>query len=283
MLHLLTRRLARGASTSIFARRASTSVHKTDRRPLSWAPRTRRAAHLAKRRREESMGRLSAPARGNATLGRRLNPRATSQVPRRWLALGDHFFSDDGALRHDPVQLSHFELLGLPKGLDVDDDALDEGLRVLQRRLHPDRFATSTQEQRDLADAASSIVNGATAVLRDDLKRADYLLLLETGTSVLDDETRTAPPSLLMEVMEVREAIDEATDGGALEALVAANDVKVEDAKARLRAEVDGGDLEAASNVVVELNFYGKIEGEALAKADGEGWSVAFGDRRRQA
>ena len=52
---------------------------------------------------------------------------------------------------------------------------------------------------------------------------------------------------------------------------------------ARLRAEVDGGDLEAASNVVVELNFYGKIEGEALAKADGEGWSVAFGDRRRQA
>ena len=66
-----------------------------------------------------------------------------------------------------------------------------------------------------------------------------------------------------------------------LEALVAANDVKVEDAKARLRAEVDGGDLEAASKVVVELNFYGKIEGEALAKADGEGWSVAFGDRRR--
>ena len=81
MLHLLTRRLARGASTSIFARRASTSVHKTDRRPLSWAPRTRRAAHLAKRRREESMGRLSAPARGNATLGRRLNPRATHAGP----------------------------------------------------------------------------------------------------------------------------------------------------------------------------------------------------------
>ena len=210
------------------------------------------------------------------------SPRDT-QVPRRALALGDHFFSKDGALRRDPTQVSHFELLGLPKGLDVDDDALDEGLRVLQRRLHPDRFATSTQEQRDLADAASARVNGATAVLRDDLRRADYLLLLETGTSVLDDETRTAPPSLLMAVMEVREAIDEATDGGALEALVAANDARVVDANARLREEVAAGDLEAASNVVVELNFYGKIEGEALAKADGEGWSVAFGDRRRQA
>ena len=67
----------------------------------------------------------------------------------------------------------------MEQGLDVDDDALDEGLRVLQRRLHPDRFATSTQEQRDLADAASARVNGATAVLRDDLRRADYLLLLE--------------------------------------------------------------------------------------------------------
>ena len=171
----------------------------------------------------------------------------------------------------------------MEQGLDVDGAALDEGLRVLQRRLHPDRFATASQEQRDLADAASARVNGATAVLRDDLRRADYLLLLETGTSVLDDETRTAPPALLMEVMEVREAIDEATDGGALEALVAANDARIVDASARLREEVAAGDLEAASNVVVELNFYGKIEGEALAKADGEGWSVAFGDRRRQA
>ena len=227
------------------------------------------------------MGRLSAPARGNATLGRRLNPRATPQVPRRALALGDHFFSKDGTLRRDPASVSHFELLGLEQGLDVDGAALDEGLRVLQRRLHPDRFATASQEQRDLADAASARVNGATAVLRDDLRRADYLLLLETGTSVLDDETRTAPPALLMEVMEVREAIDEATDGGALEALVAANDARIVDASARLREKVAAGDLEAASNVVVELNFYGKIEGEALAKADGEGWSVAFGDRRR--
>ena len=64
------------------------------------------------------------------------SPRDT-QVPRRALALGDHFFSKDGTLRRDPSQVSHFELLGLPKGLDVDDDALDEGLRVLQRRLHP--------------------------------------------------------------------------------------------------------------------------------------------------
>ena len=106
------------------------------------------------------------------------------------------------------------------------------------------------------------------------MRRADYLLLLETGTSVLDDETRTAPPALLMEVMEVREAIDEATDGGALEALVAANDARIVDASARLREEVDGGDLEAASNVVVELNFYGKIEGEAC-EGRRRGWSVA--------
>ena len=61
------------------------------------------------------------------------SPRDT-QVPRRALALGDHFFSKDGTLRRDPASVSHFELLGLPKGLDVDDDALDEGLRVLQRR-----------------------------------------------------------------------------------------------------------------------------------------------------
>ena len=80
-------------------------------------------------------------------------------------ALGDHFFSRTDAPA-GPYTSFPLRALGLPKGLDVDDDALDEGLRVLQR-LHP-TAATSTQEQRDLADAASARVNGATAVLRDD-------------------------------------------------------------------------------------------------------------------
>ena len=44
-------------------------------------------------------------------------------------------------------------------------------------------------------------------------------------------------------------------DARALEALVAANDARIVDANARLRAEVDGGDLEAAAAVVVELNL----------------------------
>ena len=61
------------------------------------------------------------------------------------------------------MSVSHFELLGLPKGLDVDDDALDEGLRVLQRRLHPDRFASAPEAQKLLADAASARVSNAGA------------------------------------------------------------------------------------------------------------------------
>ena len=209
-------------------------------------------------------------------------PRDT-QVPRRRLSLGDHFFTKDGALVRDPAPVSHFELLGISQGLDVDADAVDAGLRALQRRLHPDRFAQASAEQKDLADAASATVNGATSVLRDELKRADYVLFLETGASVLEDETRTAPPALLMAVMEAREAIDDAADGPMLEALIAENEARVADANARLRGVLNFADFEAAAAVVVELNFYGKIEGEALAKADGENWDVGFGGRRRRA
>ena len=68
LLHLCARRLAR---------RASTPRHKQTGDLSPGLRSAHSAAHLAKRRREESMGRLSAPARGNATLGRRLNPRAT--------------------------------------------------------------------------------------------------------------------------------------------------------------------------------------------------------------
>ena len=198
---------------------------------------------------------------------------------RRFAALGDHFFGADGALAAEPPHVDHFALFGVAAHFDVDGAALDAGLRRLQNRLHPDRFASAPEAQKLLADAASARVNDALAVLRDPLRRADYARSLATGDLVLDDETRQAPGALLLAVMEAREAVDDAANLEDLAAVVAANDGDVAAATAALREALGAGDLESAAERIVELNFYGKIDAEAREAADARG----FGELPRRA
>ena len=73
--------------------------------------------------------------------------------------------------------------------------------------------------------------------------------------------------------MEVREAIDEAADGGALEVLVAANDVRGEAEAARRKL------MEATSRPRRLVELVGKIEG-GPREGRRRGLSVAFGHRR---
>jgi len=196
-------------------------------------------------------------------------------APRRFSSLGDHFFGADGALLRSPPAVDYFALLGVPHGVDADEAALDEARRVLQRRLHPDRFATADEGQKDAAEAASALVNDALTTLRDPLRRADYALALATGAPrVLDDETKTAPPALLMEVMEAREAVDDAEDAAALARLLEANEARVAAATSELREAFAAEDFEKASDLVVRLNFYGKIRLEATEKAHERQWDV---------
>ncbi|KAH8073235.1 hypothetical protein JL721_3222 [Aureococcus anophagefferens] len=184
---------------------------------------------------------------------------------RRFAALGDHFFGADGALAAEPHHVDHFALFGVAAHFDVDGAALDAGLRQLQHRLHPDRFASAPEAQKLLADAASARVNDALAVLRDPLRRADYARSLATGDLVLDDETRQAPGALLLAVMEAREAVDDAASLEDL-AVVAAERRRRRRGDGRAAEALGAGDLESAAERIVELNFYGKIDAEARGR-----------------
>jgi molecular chaperone HscB len=100
-----------------------------------------------------------------------------------------------------------FDTLGLDPTLDLDVSLLEQRYRDLQRQLHPDKFAqASSSEKRESLSRAVG-VNDAYRVLKDPLKRAE-LLLARHGAKLSDREP--ADPGLLMEVMELREALSEA-------------------------------------------------------------------------
>lgn len=106
----------------------------------------------------------------------------------------------------------HFAVLGLARAFALEAEALERRYRELQRKLHPDRFALKSAEERRASLARATDVNEAYRTLKDPARRAAYLLGL-SGVALPAEgsrDARPADPELLMEVMELREALDEA-------------------------------------------------------------------------
>ena len=103
----------------------------------------------------------------------------------------------------------YFELFGLPAAFAVDTALLSDRYRGLLVTLHPDRFASASDQERRLSMQASTLVNEAYRTLKDPLARARYLLQLHADDVGSDTET-TQDAAFLMEQMELREILAEA-------------------------------------------------------------------------
>ena len=103
---------------------------------------------------------------------------------------------------------NYFELFGLPVSFDVDTAGLTEHYRELQRVVHPDRYASGTEQERRLSMQGATFLNEALDTLRDPLKRAHYLLRLK-GVDPDQSQNQPMDPAFLMEQMELREELSE--------------------------------------------------------------------------
>lgn len=106
---------------------------------------------------------------------------------------------------HDP-----FATLDLPRRFHLDEKELERRFITLSSEHHPDRH-TDPIAQADAAEESSKIGH-AYQILADPEKRANALLVLRGGPAKEDDPS--LPPELLMEVMEVREELEEALADG---------------------------------------------------------------------
>ncbi len=169
---------------------------------------------------------------------------------------------------HADFGKNYFELFGLPATYDVDPADLASRYRELQKRFHPDRFASATESERRLAMQMTSQINAAHQALRDPVQRGRYLLGLQGVMT--DEETDTRmEPAFLMEQMELREALDEARQApdhdGPLHALAVRAAAMLEERIGMLREalseQADTG-RHRARNLVREMQFLQKLERE---------------------
>lgn len=103
---------------------------------------------------------------------------------------------------------NYFELFGLPVGYVIDNNALREHYRELQRVVHPDRFTSASDHEKRLALQGAAYVNEAFDTLNDPLLRAQYLLRLH-GVEMKPGQETTRDAVFLMEQLALREELEE--------------------------------------------------------------------------
>ncbi len=148
-----------------------------------------------------------------------------------------------------------FTLLGLPRRFAQDRNLVDTRWRELQGQVHPDRFAAEGAASQRIAMQWAVRVNEAYQRMKDPLKRAAYLC--ELNHAPINSEVNTAmPPGFLVQQMEWREALDEASLLSDIEALADTVATHRRLALAELQTTLDDqGDYNAAAQQVRALMF----------------------------
>jgi molecular chaperone HscB len=157
-----------------------------------------------------------------------------------------------------PAQLDHFRRLGLEPDFDVDLDIVEKRYLGFQRAIHPDRFATKPAKERAFAERQAVALNEAYETLKDPLRRAAYLLGLNGVDAAVSKDETVRDPELLMEAMEAREALMDATSIDKVEKLQAKAGADAIAILSDLSKAFASDDLKAANRLTTRLKYLRK-------------------------
>lgn len=153
------------------------------------------------------------------------------------------------------LQSDDFALFDLPRRFAQERSEIDARWKGLQRQAHPDRHAQHGAAAQRVAMQWSVRINEAYQRLKDPLKRAAYLCELH-GAPIGAEDNTAMPAAFLMQQMQWREALDDAHNVAAVEALDAEVRSARQQALQHCGALIDGAqDYAGAAGQVRSLMF----------------------------
>ncbi|WP_313077690.1 Fe-S protein assembly co-chaperone HscB [Melaminivora sp.] len=166
------------------------------------------------------------------------------------------------------LQSDDFELFGLPRRFALDPAELAARWKELQRQAHPDRAAAQGAAAQRVAMQWSVRINEAWQRLKDPLRRAAYLCELN-GAPIRAEDNTAMPAQFLMQQMQWREALEDAQQPAALDALDDETEAARRQAIERLATLIDGqGDWAAAAREVRALMFIARFARDIEARRE---------------
>lgn len=168
-----------------------------------------------------------------------------------------------------------FALFEQPVQFAVDQERLDQQLRLLQKRYHPDNLVADSKNVADSAQAkqqseqASALINQAYQTLRDPDSRASYLLDIAGQAQNL--EHSIADLDFLEDAMQMRMDLDDAIEGKELAVLKQLNPqitVRLNKQSERFDSAYQSQDWQTAIDATQKLKFLVKLDADVTTGLD---------------
>ena len=106
----------------------------------------------------------------------------------------------------DILKKNFFELFNLDISIDINKSELDEKVKILQSKFHPDKYASGSDLEKRLALQISSHVNDGYKILSDIVLRIEYILKIN---NFIKDESKTINDiNFLQEQIEYNELVE---------------------------------------------------------------------------
>jgi molecular chaperone HscB len=188
----------------------------------------------------------------------------------------EHFCGECGHVQPaEPTDF--FSFFGLPRRLELDEEAMEREFYALSRKLHPDVYSRASEREQQWSLEKTSQLNDAYRTLKDPISRTEYLLMLEgiqleEQSKIATEQARafgtekkqTVPAELLEEAFELNMLLEETKLGGVDDDLRGQLVATREGLTTRLNAMQDelraawkawdGGEQEAVAKMVDVLN-----------------------------
>ena len=184
-----------------------------------------------------------------------------------YLGLYDLHCQNCGVLKSPPTlkEVTYFDLMKQSVNFNVDIKNLSKKHRELQTKLHPDKYSTKSDEEKENSENWSALVNEAYATLLNPMKRALYLLEFY-GDPLLEKEQPQLDAEFLTEIMELNEELDEADTSETIEAFGNSINERIDDLHGSLIDKFEVKEIAQAKMIVAKMQYFHNLKTQIKEK-----------------
>jgi molecular chaperone HscB len=148
-----------------------------------------------------------------------------------------------------------FAIFNLSKNYNIDKTQLDKQYKDIQKIIHPDKFSTSSTNDIKEAQDCSAYVSNAYNILKDDIKRANYLLKLNGADSIEEMSSNVHDIELLEKLMEYQERIEESESINELNSIQSEIIEKIQNLKIKIEEKFKQNELDGVLSNLKLVKF----------------------------
>lgn len=164
-------------------------------------------------------------------------------------------------------EMDAFRIFDLPYEFVIDPKALHSAYRAHMMKLHPDRHSQKNPDEQQRLEQQASAVTAAYDILKKPHERARHLLEMFGHTLDEHESSVIVDPQFLMEIMEIREDVENKPAEG-LQPLYMENEWRTQECMRQLAQAFQAEDWKAARTLTTQLQYWNRIHEALLEKMD---------------